>query len=232
MMRATILLALTLVLAFPAVPLANDAAIDAAIEFLQTACVNNGSRSNIEVHGSIDASLRGLKSSLLQGKATYTKDEISGLSATLNEYSSKQASEARQCMQPYIKQIIDIILKNNIGQPSSLSDEEMKSIRNAILANKEQIARALIHNAHPTGRYTDSYQPTFTISTDRLTVDTEITINWRGIIMQHTTIFMLKTGKTGKTELQVAHDNAQIRIAADNLRTARSSAEKIIQGSL
>jgi len=231
-MRVVAILAFAIVLIFPAGAHAEDAAIDAAIEFLQTACVNKGSGSNFEVNGSIDASLKGLQSSLIQGKATYTKKEIQGLSASLNEFSSKQASEARQCMQPYIMKIIDIILKSNINQAESLSDNDMKSIRNAILNNKEQLSRALIHNTHPSGRYNDSYHPSFAVSTDKQTIDTEITINWQGVFLRHTTVFLLKTGKSGKTDLQVASDNAQIRIAAENLRTARSSAEKIIQGSM
>lgn len=210
----------------------QDETINSAILFLQTACVNKGNSSKLEANGSIDASLKGLKSSLIQGKATYTKEEIEGLSTTLNEFSSKQASEARQCMQPYIKQILDVILKNNIIQQESLSDNDLKSIRNAIIGNKERIAKTLINNTHPSGHYNDSYTPSFSTSPDRKTLDTEITINWKGMILQHTTTFTIKTGKGGKTDLQISSDNAQIRIAAENLRTARASIESIIKNNL
>lgn len=228
MLRALLCLSLLACLT-PRPCLADETAIQRAVKFLETACVNTGKHQKFEVEGGVDASWRGLTKSLAQGKARYTQEEIEGLGDSLNAFSSQQASEARRCMQPYIKRILDLILFDATPRSEGLSEAEAGQWRSCLLRNGERIAQALVHTTHPSGRYLDSYKPTFSPSPDGTRLDAEFTVNWKGLFLRHTTVFLVGVAKDGRVALHIVSDTAQIKIAAENLRTATSSVEKILR---
>ena len=114
--------------------------IDQAIDFLQKGCVSKGYKTEIISNGKADFTIRNWQNMGIMGEVTFKSTEIEGLSATLDEFSSKQASEIRKCMQPYIDKILNIILgvndssshnKKTINQTA----DEITNIENQTIIN-------------------------------------------------------------------------------------------------
>ena len=88
--------------------------VSKAVEIVKAFCVTGGSRVELksEINGGI--SLRKLAGG--SGKVSFDYSELEGLADAFNEVSAGQASEMRECMKPYIQQILNILL--NTPEPS------------------------------------------------------------------------------------------------------------------
>lgn len=107
MRRISILLLFFVSLSF------SSTKIDKAREFISEACVSKGSKLEFVVGGNADFKIKNWNKSGIVGEVKFKKSEIEGLTDNLNQYSSKQATEIRECMKPYIDKILDYILKEN-----------------------------------------------------------------------------------------------------------------------
>lgn len=111
----------TVVLATPAVPTSN---VETAIQFLKNACVTLGSSLEIQGAGEGALLLNNLGSNGITGSTRLSKKEFQGFADAASTLNAQQASEMRQCMQPYIDRILCELLQscNSGGYNSSTQD--------------------------------------------------------------------------------------------------------------
>lgn len=93
---------------------AAEKATDTAVEVIRNFCLTRGEKDTllIEGDGGGGFSIRKLASTGVQIGATikYERTRVEGLPTEITKESGAQASEMRECMKPYIDQIIQLIL--------------------------------------------------------------------------------------------------------------------------